>query len=117
MTNMIPKSFFRWGAWLLFCAVAVFTLSPIGFRPVTVVPAGVERFVAFAAIGAAFCLAYPKHRIHILVLLIGVVGGLEVLQNFVPGRHGHLPDGLVKASGALLGVAFAATISGDKRIP
>ena len=62
-----------------------------------------ERFTAFAAIGATFCLGYPKHRLPILVLLLGIVGFLEVAQNYVPGRHGRLPDGLVKASGALLG--------------
>ncbi|MBM6584316.1 hypothetical protein ILT44_29410 [Microvirga sp. BT689] len=104
---MTPNSFFRWIAWLLVLAIAVFTLSPIEFRPITAAPVSLERFVAFAAIGTALCLGYPKHRLHILVLLVGIVGFLEVAQNLVPGRHGRLPDGVVKASGALLGVAFA----------
>jgi VanZ family protein len=73
-----------------------------------------ERFAAFAAI---FCLGYPKHRFGILMLLIGLVGFLEVAQNHVPGRHGRLPDGLVKASGALLGTAFAMLVARQKRIP
>jgi hypothetical protein len=108
---MTPKAFFRWVAWLLVCAIAVFTLAPIQFRPVTAAPVGLERVAAFGAIGATFCLGYPKHRLPILVLLLGIVGLLEVAQNYVPGRHGRLPDGLVKASGALLGAAFAAFIS------
>jgi VanZ family protein len=51
------------------------------------------------------------------VLLVGIVGVLELAQNIVPGRHGRLPDGMVKASGALLGAAFAAFVAGYKRIP
>jgi VanZ family protein len=108
---MTPKTFFRWIAWLLVLAIAVFTISPIEFRPVTAAPVSLERLTAFAAIGATFCLGYPKHRLPILVLLLGIVGFLEVAQNYVPGRHGRLTDGLVKASGALLGAAFAAFIS------
>ena len=107
---MTPKIFFRWVAWLLVGAIAIFTLSPIEFRPVTAAPVSLERFVAFAAIGAAFSLGYSKHRLHIIVLLLGIIGFLEVAQNYVPGRHGRLPDGLVKASGALLGATFAALI-------
>ncbi len=108
---MTPKVFFRWVAWLLVLAIAVFTLAPIQFRPVTAAPVSLERFAAFVAIGATFCLGYPRHRLPILVLLLGIVGFLEIAQNYVPGRHGRLPDGLVKASGALLGAAFAALIS------
>jgi VanZ family protein len=108
---MTPKVFFRWVAWLLVLAIATFTLVPIELRPVTAAPVSLERFAAFAAIGVAFCLGYPTHRLPILVLLLGIIGFLEVAQNYVPGRHGRLPDGLVKASGTLLGAAFAAFIS------
>jgi VanZ family protein len=104
----------RWIAWLIVCAVAVFTLSPIDYRPVTAAPVGLERFAAFAVIGAAFCLGYPEHRLRVLVLLIGIAGFLELAQNLVPGRHGRLPDGLVKISGALLGAAFAVVASRGK---
>lgn len=113
---MRSESIFRCVAWLLVCVVAIFTLSPIEVRPVTTAPAGVERLAAFAAIGAAFWLGYPKQRLHVLVLLIGMVGVLEVAQNIVPGRHGRLPDGLVKVSGALLGAAFAALVGRDKSV-
>jgi hypothetical protein len=108
---MTPKAFFRWVAWLLVPAIATFTLAPIEFRPVTGAPVSLERFAAFATIGAAFCLGYPRHRLYILVLLVGIVGFLEVAQNVVPGRHGRLPDGMVKAAGALLGAAFAAFVA------
>jgi uncharacterized membrane protein YoaK (UPF0700 family) len=93
---MTPKVFFRSVAWLFVCAIAVFTLAPVQFRPVTAAPVSLERFAAFVAIGAAFCLGYPKHRLRILVLLIGIVGFFEVIQNYVPSHHGRLPDGLVE---------------------
>ncbi|MBM1175471.1 VanZ family protein [Microvirga arabica] len=107
---MTPKVLFRWVAWLLVLAIAVLTLSPVEQRPVTTAPVGLERFAAFAVTGAAFCFGYPKHRLPILVLLVGIIGCLEAAQTYVPGRHGRLPDGLVKASGALLGAALVMLV-------
>lgn len=107
--------FFRWVAWLLVLAIAIFTVAPIGFRPITGTPVSFERFAAFAVVGSAFCLGYPRHRLHVLVLLIGIVGLLEVVQNFVPSRHGRAADGLVKASGALIGAAFTMFLRRTER--
>src|SRR5690349_1260633 len=104
---MTPKVFFRWIAWLLLVAMAVFTLSPIGARPISGAPVSLERFAAFAAIATAFCLGYPKHRLMTVMLLIGLIGFLKFTQNYAPDRHGRVPDGLEKASGALFGAAFA----------
>jgi VanZ family protein len=109
--------FFRWLAWLLVLAITVFTLAPIELRPTTAAPVSLERFAAFAIIGAAFCFGYPKHRLSIVMLLIGIVGLLEASQNLVPGRHGRLPDGLIKASGALLGAALATFLARKMRVP
>ncbi len=113
---MTIRVFFRWVAWLLVFAVAAFTLVPIELRPMTGAPVDLERFAAFAVIGVAFGVGYPKHRLHILVLLVGLVGLLEVAQNFLPTRHGRLPDEIVKTSGALLGVALAMFIERHKRV-
>jgi hypothetical protein len=110
---MTTNVFFRWVAWLLVLAIAVSTLSPIGLRPVSGAPANLERFAAFAVIGTCFGLGYPKRRLAVVLMVIGIVGGLELAQHLVPGRHGRLPDGLVKASGALLGLA-AAMVGGRK---
>jgi hypothetical protein len=117
LTKMPSRTFFRGVAWLLLLAIAVFTLAPIEFRLVTGAPASLERFLAFAAIGTAYCLGYPKHRLPVLVLLVGVAGFLEIAQNIVPGRHGRFPDGMMKASGALLGAAFATLVVRHKRSP
>ena len=96
----------QWLAWLLVLAIAVFTLSPIELRPVTAAPANWERFTTFMAIGALLCLGYPQHRWRMVGLVIGLAGLLEVLQHVSPSRHGRLPDGLVKAAGALLGIVL-----------
>jgi VanZ family protein len=108
---MTPKTFFRWVAWLLVLAITVFTLGPVEIRPVTGASVSVERFVAYALLGTTFSLGYPKHRLPILVLLIAAVGFLEFTQNYVPGRHGHLSDGLIKASGAFLGATLATLVT------
>ena len=107
---MTIQTFLRWVAWLLVFAVAAFTLLPVEFRPVTGASVTLERFTAFAAIGATFCWGYPKHRFCVVLILIGMVGLLEAAQYLVPGRHGHLSDGIVKASGALLGIAVSIII-------
>jgi len=96
----------RWLAWLLVLAIAVFTLAPIEFRPVTAAPADWERFAAFTAMGSLFCLGYPRHRFRIICFVIGAAGLLEVLQHLNPTRHGRLPDGAVKVVGALWGVVL-----------
>ena len=66
--------------------------------------------LAFILIGLAFSFAYPKQRklaAGISVILIGV---LELLQLFVPGRHARLEDFVVDALSALAGFALAAII-------
>ena len=93
----------RWIAWLLVAAIAFVTLSPIGWRPVTGTPPDLERFIAFAVLGGVFCLAYPKRRLAVLLLVVTIALSLEALQHLVPGRHGRLHDGAVKALAAALG--------------
>jgi hypothetical protein len=100
---------FRCIAWLFVCAIAIVTLSPIELRPVTAAPADLERFAAFVAIGAAFCLGYPKHRLTIVLVVIGIAGLLEVLQHVVPGRHGQVHDYVMKAIGVMVGAVAAST--------
>lgn len=110
---MTIRFVFRCLAWLLVAAIGFATLAPIGLRPVTSAPADIERFAAFAALGGAFCLGYPKHRVAVLLAVVGIVGILEAGQELAPSRHGRFQDAMFKAAGAVVGLAVAAAL--DRR--
>jgi len=107
---MTLRTLVRCAAWTLLALVALFTLAPIELRPVTGAPADIERFAAFALIGGAFCLGYPRHRFSIVVLVIAAAGLLELGQYGVAGRHGRIHDMAIKASGAVIGAITAMLV-------
>lgn len=95
--------------WLLFAAsvlgVIVFaTLGPVGWRPHLFGNPDLERVGAFAALGFAAKLAFPRKDPLTLPALLLLAIGLEAAQRLVPGRDARLQDGVVKAFGALAGV-------------
>jgi len=97
--------------WLLLAALAlsviVFaTLCPMRLRPHLFANPDLERFAAYAGLGFAAKLAFPrKHFVTILGLGL-VAAGLEAAQHLAPGRDAHLRDAIVKALGAAAGVQF-----------
>lgn len=95
-------------------AIVFATLSPIGLRPHVGDVSG-ERFLAFAAIGLLFGVAYPRHLWLVTLLVGGGAVGLEVLQHLTPDRHGRIPDALVKLVGALAGTGLAYVFGGTMR--
>jgi hypothetical protein len=113
----MTRVLFRGIGWALAAAIVVFSLSPIELRPATTAPADIERLMAFAAMGGAFCIGYPRHRSSIALLVLGAIGLLEIAQQLVPGRHGEIHDGFVKASGAFLGAVAALVVDRHKRAP
>ncbi|GEP09637.1 hypothetical protein [Methylobacterium gnaphalii] len=94
-------------AWMLVAALVIVTLAPIGLRPVIVDNANLERALAYALLGFLFAVGYPRHRLLALAVGVAVAAGLEVGQVFTASRHGRVPDFLVKAMAAGLGVAAA----------
>jgi|SRR5215217_2111750 len=93
-------------AWLIFLFIAMATLSPIGLRPQSSMPADVERAAAFLVCGVLFALAYPRQLwLAVAVVVVGVFG-LEWLQTLRPGRHGREADALVKLAGAVIGLGL-----------
>src|ERR1700753_2020998 len=83
-------------AWLLAAAVTFATLGPPRYRPHSNLGQDGEHALAFVLLGLAFGLAYPRHRMTV-VLAVGLIGVLELLQFLVPGRHARLEDFLVRA--------------------
>jgi hypothetical protein len=89
--------------WLTLAFVVFATLSPIDDRPSLAAP-HLERFIAFALMGAAFAFAYPRRILLIVVIVVGAALGLEALQLLTPDRHARAADALVKAFGGISGI-------------
>jgi VanZ family protein len=95
-------------AWLLAAAVTFATLGPPRYRPHSSFGQDGEHALAFVLIGVAFGLAYSRHRLLTTVVSVVMIGVLEVLQFWAPGRHARLEDFIVDALAACAGLAFAA---------
>jgi VanZ family protein len=97
-------------AWLLAAAVTFATLGPPRFRPHSHLGHDSEHALAFVLIGLAFGLAYTRNRVLTSVISVVIVGIIEILQRWVPGRHATFEDFVVDALAACAGLAFAAAL-------
>jgi VanZ family protein len=95
-------------AWLLAAAVTFATLGPPRFRPHSDLSQNGEHALAFILVGLAFGLAYPRHRLLNAAIAVAMIGTLEILQLWMPGRHARLEDFIVDALAACAGLAVAA---------
>ena len=111
MTLPITSIIARALAWLLLASITFATLAPIDLRPVSGASVSLERFLAFAILGAAFACAYPQRRLCVAFALIALVGLLEAGQLLTPTRHAHLTDLVVKGVGAIIGLALVARLT------
>jgi VanZ family protein len=91
-------------AWITFGLICFVTLSPLALRPQTGDPR-LERFIAYALLGALFMAAYPRHFVKLAIFLAIAALGLEALQHLTPDRHGHVADAIEKLVGAWAGCA------------
>jgi VanZ family protein len=97
-------------AWLLAAAVTFATLGPPSYRPHSDLGQDGEHAFAFLVVGVAFGLAYTEHRLRVAVVAVIMIGALELLQLWVPGRHARLEDFIVDALTACVGLAVAAVL-------
>jgi VanZ family protein len=104
------STIFRIGAWLSLACIAIATVAPIEYRPISGYPVNLERFIAFAAMGAVCAIAYPRHFILIALVVAGTALLLEVLQLFSPSRHGRAFDAAVKICGGAIGLGFGRLV-------
>jgi hypothetical protein len=77
-------------AWLLAAAVTFATLGPPRFRPHSSFGQDGEHAIAFVLIGLAFGLAYSRHRLLTSAISLVMIGTIEILQIWAPGRHARL---------------------------
>ena len=97
-------------AWLLAAAVTFATLGPAQFRPHSNLGQDGEHALAFILVGLAFGLAYPQHRLRTGAISVVMIGVIELLQLWAPGRHARLEDFVVDALTACVGMAVAAAL-------
>src|SRR6516164_5705150 len=98
--NAILKLF----AWLLAAAVTFSTLGPAKLRPHSDFGQNGEHAFAFVLVGIAFGLAYRRNRPLTAAVTVVLIGVLEILQLWVPGRHARLEDFVVDALAASAGL-------------
>jgi len=98
-------------AWLLAAAVAFATLGPPGLRPHSGLGQDGEHALAFLLIGLAFGLAYPQRRLQTAIIAVAMIGLIEVLQFWAPGRHARWSDFVVDALASCAGLALAACVA------
>jgi VanZ family protein len=97
-------------AWLLALAVTFATLGPPRMRPHSNLGQDGEHTLAFVLVGIAFGLAYPARRLLTTTIAVIMIGVLELLQLWVPGRHARLEDFIVDALAACAGFALATAL-------
>jgi VanZ family protein len=85
----------RIAAWLLLATITFATLGPAQERPQTSLGHNLEHILAFALLGVAFGLGYADRWLGVIVAAIPVIGLLEVMQLWAPGRHARLEDFVV----------------------
>jgi hypothetical protein len=99
---MIQRSLAALG-WVGLALIVYVTLCPIGSRPEV---AGVhwDHFGAFALLGFAFAVAYPRRLGFVVLIVIGSAAILELMQLITVDRHARLIDALVKEGGGICGI-------------
>jgi VanZ family protein len=95
-------------AWLLAAAVTFATLGPPRFRPHSDLSQDGEHALAFVLVGLAFGLAYTRNRRLTATIAVVMIGLIEIMQLWAPGRHARLEDFVVDALAACIGLAIAA---------
>jgi apolipoprotein N-acyltransferase len=105
------QGFLRIAAWLVLATIALVTLAPLEWRPETGLHPQIERFVAFAVVGALFAMAYPRYIVFTVAIVLGTALLLEYLQLFAPSRHGRLFDAGFKIVGGCAGLIAGWLVS------
>jgi VanZ family protein len=104
------KVLFRLSAAVLIAAAVFATLGPPRYRPHSPLGQDGEHALAFVLVGLALGLAFPQRRLFVAAVSVVLIGLLELMQLWAPGRHARLEDFLVDAATACIGLAIAAVI-------
>lgn len=105
---MVMTALLRLVSWLLAAAVTFVTLGPENVRPHPVLGQQGDHALAFLLVGIFFGLAYPQQRWTVSTVAVALIGLLEIMQLWVPGRHARFEDFVVDALSACVGFALSA---------
>jgi VanZ family protein len=86
------------------------TISPLVARPLINTYVHFEHILAFAVVGALFCLAYPRSTVLVCCVIFGSAVLLEGLQTLTPDRHGTIFDALEKLAGGAIGIVIGKIV-------
>jgi len=96
----------RASAWTLLMTIAVLSLVPAQYRPVTSLPHWVEHFSIFLIAGLALGVSYPQRCLFKFAAVFAFTAAVELGQLLIPGRHARLSDFLVDAVGIAVGLSI-----------
>ena len=105
---MVRTALLRLVAWLLAAAVTFVTLGPEDVRPHPVLGQQGDHALAFLLVGILFSLAYPQRSWTVSAVAVALIGLLEIMQLWVPGRHARFADFVVDALSPCAGFALSA---------
>jgi VanZ family protein len=97
-------------AWTVLAFIVYATISPIQHRPTLPTAPRFEHLVAFAVLGALFCLAYPRQIVLVCLIVLGSAILLEIMQLLAHDRHGRIQDAIQKMAGGAIGIAAGRAI-------
>jgi VanZ family protein len=94
----------------LIAAVVFATLGPPSYRPHSTLGQDGEHALAFVLVGLAVGFTFPQRRLFVTAISVVLIGVLELMQLWAPGRHARLEDFVVDAVTACIGLAGATLI-------
>jgi VanZ family protein len=100
-------------AWFSLAFVTYATLSPLNERPELAsldLFTHFDHYIAYAVIGGAFALAYPRQTFIVCIIVFGSAVLLELAQMLTPDRHARISDALRKLIGGAVGIACGRLI-------
>ena len=98
---------FQIAAWSLAFLIALLSVVPPSYRPVTAASHNLEHLAIYLSIGISFGAGYPVRPWIPAIGLASFCGVIEIAQLWAPGRHARLVDFLVDAAAACIGVGMA----------
>lgn len=107
--DAMAKRILQIAAWLLALMIAVLSLVPPWYRPVTDIPHPFEHFAIFLIMGLAFGLGYSTSYLSQFLPLATFTAVIEIAQLWAPGRHARFSDFLINVLGMATGLGVVQT--------